>query len=109
MKTEADGIQAFRELMLKHTVRLIRNIHTFPKDSGVASGVILERDDGLLLLTAGHIFDRPGSWTLETSLSVGNTTLHARFAILSCWPPSTWQPAQAGPLTSPGAGLILQT
>jgi hypothetical protein len=77
MTTEADGIKAFIELMLKHTVRLIRNAHTFPKDSGVASGIILQRDEGLLLLTAGHIFDRPGSWTLDTGLIVGKTTLHA--------------------------------
>jgi hypothetical protein len=60
------------------TVVLVRNAHTFPNDSGIASGLIMKRDDGqLLLLTAGHSFSRSGAWTLDTGLSVGGTTLHA--------------------------------
>lgn len=71
-----EGAQRFVKHMLAYTVRLVRNAASFPTDAGIASGFLLEREDHFLLLTAGHIFDRPGSWTLETNVSDSHTTLH---------------------------------
>lgn len=62
---EEDEEQTFVELMLTRTVRVMRAATSFPMDLGVASGVIVERPGGLLVLTAGDIFRQPGSWTLE--------------------------------------------
>jgi len=44
---------------------VMRAATSFPMDLGAASGVIVERAGGLLVLTAGDIFRHPGSWTLE--------------------------------------------
>ena len=67
--------QAFVEHMLRYTVRLVRNPTTLEAESGIGSGVLLDRPAGLVLVTAGHNFDRPGLWTLETRIEVAEQTL----------------------------------
>lgn len=69
-------IELFVQHMLRHTVRLIRNATSIASGSGVASGIIVRFSRRLILLTAGHIFDRPGRWTMETSTVVDGKTLH---------------------------------
>ncbi len=54
------AVQDFIEHMLSNTVRLMRDVSTFPENFGLASGVLVARPDDSLLLTAGHIFDKPG-------------------------------------------------
>jgi hypothetical protein len=73
--TEFNPHQAFVEHMLRYTVRLVRNPTTPGAEGGIGSGVLLQRPAGLVLLTAGHNFDRPGAWTLETDIVVGRQTL----------------------------------
>lgn len=73
---EEIAVRDFIEHMLKYTVRLIRNTKDFPENFGLASGVIIERPSNPVLLTAGHIFNKPGAWTLETNIVVANMTLH---------------------------------
>ncbi len=70
------SVQAFVEHMLAHTASLVRGARTLPKRAGIASGVLVCADPDLLLLTAGHIFKRPGIWTLETGLTTAGSTLH---------------------------------
>jgi hypothetical protein len=69
-------MELFLQHMLRHTVRLIRNAASIGSDSGVASGIIAQISRRLILLTAGHIFDRAGTWTLETATVVGGRTLN---------------------------------
>ncbi len=76
-KQEETTIRAFVEHMLKYTVRIIRNAEEFPHQSGLASGILIDQSGDPILLTAGHIFKKPGVWTLETSLVVADRTLHA--------------------------------
>lgn len=73
--SEFDVDQMFVEHMLQYTVCLVRNPTTPEAEGGIGSGVLLQRPAGLVLMTAGHNFDRPGTWTLETNIEVGQRTL----------------------------------
>lgn len=81
MKREQKGTpltpeRVFIDHMLANTVRLVRNARHFPHKSGVASGVLVYREDRPLLVTAGHIFTAGGPWTLETNLISNEGVLH---------------------------------
>lgn len=69
-------IERFVQHMLRYTVRLIRNATSMASGSGAASGIIVRLYEQLILLTAGHSFDQPGTWTMETSTVVDGKTLH---------------------------------
>jgi hypothetical protein len=69
-------VELFVQHMLRYTVRLIRNAPSIARVSGAASGIIVRISRRLVLLTAGHIFDRPGTWTMETSTVVRGRTLN---------------------------------
>lgn len=73
--SEVDEVRHFVEHMLRYTVRLVRNPTGLVVEGGIGSGVLLQRPAGLVLLTAGHDFDRAGTWTLETNIEVGRQTL----------------------------------
>lgn len=73
---EETAIRAFIEHMLKYTVRIIRNALILPDNFGLASGILVEYNNDLVLLTAGHNFENPGIWTLETNIVVAGKTLH---------------------------------
>ncbi len=70
------AIRAFIENMLAYTVRIMRNALTIPENFGRASGVLVEHNNDYILLTAGHSLEKPGDWTLETSVVVDDKTLH---------------------------------
>ena len=67
--------------MLNYSVRLVRNARAAfdaPETTGVASGIMLERPHAVVLLTAGHMFWKPGDWTWETNVVVEGETLSLR-------------------------------
>ncbi|MDQ3279799.1 MAG: hypothetical protein M3Q69_00130 [Acidobacteriota bacterium] len=70
-------LQKFIDKMAAHTVRLVRNADQLlnADERGIASGLILRRPHGLVLLTAGHSFMKEGEWTLETNVVVQGQTL----------------------------------
>lgn len=67
--------------MLSYTIRLVRNAraaYDAPQTTGVASAIMLERPHAVVLLTAGHMFWKPGDWTWETNVVVEGETLSLR-------------------------------
>ena len=73
--SEVEAVQHFVGHMLRYTVRLVRNPTRPEAEGGIGSGILLQRPAGLVLLTAGHNFDRPGAWALETNIEVARQTL----------------------------------
>jgi hypothetical protein len=73
--------QNFITQMLESSIRLVRNARAAydnPKMTGIASGIMLERQHAVVLLTAGHNFWKQGDWTWETSVVVDGETLSLR-------------------------------
>jgi hypothetical protein len=67
--------------MLQYSVRLVRNaraVYEAPETIGIASGIMLRRPHAVVLLTAGHLFWKPGDWTWETNVVVNGETLSLR-------------------------------
>lgn len=75
MAKKKDRVQAYLERLSSLTVRVVGNAGTFEENGSIGSGVLLQRPIGLALVTAGHNFDRPGTWTLESSVQMGGRTL----------------------------------
>jgi hypothetical protein len=75
MAKKKDPIKAYLERLSSLTVRVVCNAGTFEENGSIGSGVLLQRPAGLALVTAGHNFDRPGTWTLESSVQVRGRTL----------------------------------
>jgi hypothetical protein len=75
MAKKTDPIKAYVERLSSLTVRVVGNAGTFEENGSIGSGVLLQRPAGLALVTAGHNFERPGTWTLESSVQVGGRTL----------------------------------
>jgi hypothetical protein len=75
MARKQSAEQAFLDHMIALTVRVVQNAATFEKNGSIGSGVLLQRPAGIVLLTAGHNFDRPGAWTLECTVHVSGKTV----------------------------------
>ena len=67
--------QAFVEELSSFTARLIRNAATFGTEGSIGSGVLLQRPAGIALVTAGHNYEKAGTWTLETAIQKDGLTL----------------------------------
>ncbi|HEX6160038.1 MAG TPA: hypothetical protein VF111_07715, partial [Thermoanaerobaculia bacterium] len=75
MARRQNPVQAYLEHMSSLTVRVVGNAATFETNGSIGSGVLLQRPAGIVLLTAGHNFDRPGTWTIESSVQARGKTV----------------------------------
>jgi hypothetical protein len=72
----AHAVNAFVTRMLDVTVQLIGDVRQFPNVSGRGSGVLIPRATDFLLLTAGHLFKKGTTWSLETPIKANGGCLH---------------------------------
>ena len=63
-----ENMQRFVEHMIEYTARLVCLDQETKEPLAVASGFFIRRPDRYRLLTAGHAFDEPGIWGIETGL-----------------------------------------
>lgn len=67
-------INDFVNHMLRYTVRLTEVNDKLDPSGGIASGVILRRNNSLYLLSAGHCFRSHGPWIIETDIQTREGT-----------------------------------